>query len=133
MLGVPEVKLGLLPDAGGTQRLPRVVGIEAAATMCSLGEQVPSPKADAMGLFDRLAGESSLAEDSIAYAREVIEVGPRPTRNRSVFGDAAVIEQLKAANAKKWKGFDAPYANLACVEAATGCCRPVSCPRCNCC
>jgi 3-hydroxyacyl-CoA dehydrogenase len=118
-LGVPEVKLGLLPGAGGTQRLPRVVGVEAAATMCSLGEPVPAPKAETMGLVDRLAGEGSLADDAIAYARELIAVGARPTRERPVFGDVAVVEQLKAANAKKWKGFDAPYANLACVEAAT--------------
>jgi 3-hydroxyacyl-CoA dehydrogenase len=118
-LGVPEVKLGLLPGAGGTQRLPRVVGVEAAATMCSLGEPVPAAKAEAMGLIDRLAGENSLADDAIAYARELIAVGPRPTRERPVIGDAAAIEQLKMASAKKWKGFDAPYANLACVEAAT--------------
>ena len=118
-LGVPEVKLGLLPGAGGTQRLPRVVGVEAAATMCSLGEPVPAPKAEAMGLVDRLAGENSLADDAIAYARELIVTGPRPTRERPVTGDAAVIEQLKAANAKKWRGFEAPYANLGCVEAAT--------------
>lgn len=118
-LGVPEVKLGLLPGAGGTQRLPRVVGVEAAATMCSLGEPVPAPKAEAMGLVDRLARETTLAEDAVAYARELIAVGPRPTRDRPITGDVAVIEQLKAANARKWKGFDAPYANLACVEAAT--------------
>jgi 3-hydroxyacyl-CoA dehydrogenase len=118
-LGVPEVKLGLLPGAGGTQRLPRVVGVAAAATMCSLGEPVAAAKAHEMGLVDRLAGESSLAEDAIAYARELIAIGPRPTRQRPVTGDAAVIEQLKGANARKWKGFDAPYANLACVEAAT--------------
>ena len=118
-LGVPEVKLGLLPGAGGTQRLPRVVGVVAAATMCSLGEPVPAAKAETMGLVDRLASENSLAEDAIAYARELIAVGPRPTRERPVTGDASVIEQLKTANAKKWKGFDAPYANLACVEAAT--------------
>ncbi len=118
-LGVPEVKLGLLPGAGGTQRLPRVVGVEAAATMCSLGEPVPAAKAHEMGLVDRLAGESSLADDAIAYARELVAVGPRPTRERPVTGDAAVVEQLKSANARKWKGFEAPYANLACVEAAT--------------
>jgi 3-hydroxyacyl-CoA dehydrogenase len=118
-LGVPEVKLGLLPGAGGTQRLPRVVGVEAAATMCALGEPVPAAKAETMGLVDRLAGENSLADDAIAYARELIAIGPRPTRERPVTGDAAIIEQLKTANAKKWKGFDAPYANLACVEAAT--------------
>jgi 3-hydroxyacyl-CoA dehydrogenase len=118
-LGVPEVKLGLLPGAGGTQRLPRVVGVEAAATMCSLGEHVPAPKAAAIGLVDRLASEGTLAEDAIAYARELVAVGPRPTRERPVSGDVNIIEQLKSANARKWKGFDAPYANLACVEAAT--------------
>lgn len=118
-LGVPEVKLGLLPGAGGTQRLPRVVGIEAAATMCALGEPVTATKAEAIGLVDRLAGEDSLADDAIAYARELIAVGPRATRNRPLTGDIGIIEQLKSANAKKWRGFDAPYANLACVEAAT--------------
>mgnify|MGYP001806618629 CR=1 FL=1 len=118
-LGVPEVKLGLLPGAGGTQRLPRIVGIEAAATMCSLGEPVAATKALAMGLVDRLAGENSLAEDAVAYARELIAVGPRATRDLPVKGDVGAIENLKAANARKWKGFDAPYVNLACVEAAT--------------
>jgi 3-hydroxyacyl-CoA dehydrogenase len=118
-LGVPEVKLGLLPGAGGTQRLPRVVGVEAAATMTSLGDPVPAPKAKDMGLVDALAGEDSLAADAIAFARTKIADGPRPTREREVFGDVAIIEQLKTANAKRWRGFDAPYANLACVEAAT--------------
>ena len=118
-LGVPEVKLGLLPGAGGTQRLPRVVGVEAAATMTSLGDPLPAAKAKDLGLVDALAGEDSLAADAIAFARAKIADGPRPTRERPVFGDVAVIEQLKAANAKRWRGFEAPYANLACVEAAT--------------
>ncbi|WP_215353201.1 3-hydroxyacyl-CoA dehydrogenase NAD-binding domain-containing protein, partial [Sphingopyxis soli] len=118
-LGVPEVKLGLLPGAGGTQRLPRVVGVEAAATMTSLGDPLPAAKAKDLGLVDALAGEDSLAADAIAFARAKIADGPRPTRERPVFGDVAVIEQLKVANAKRWRGFEAPYANLACVEAAT--------------
>jgi 3-hydroxyacyl-CoA dehydrogenase len=118
-LGVPEVKLGLLPGAGGTQRLPRVVGVEAAAIMCSLGEPVPAAKAHEMGLVDRIADEATLAGDAIAYARELIAVGPRKTSALPVKGDASAIEGIKAANARKWKGFEAPYANLACVEAAT--------------
>ncbi|GGJ61633.1 3-hydroxyacyl-CoA dehydrogenase [Sphingopyxis bauzanensis] len=118
-LGVPEVKLGLLPGAGGTQRLPRVVGVEAAATMTSTGDPLPAAKAKELGLVDELAGEDSLAADAIAFARAKIADGPRPTRERPVFGDIAVIEQLKTANAKRWRGFEAPYANLACVEAAT--------------
>jgi 3-hydroxyacyl-CoA dehydrogenase len=118
-LGVPEVKLGLLPGAGGTQRLPHLVGVEAAAAMCSGGDPVSATKAKEMGLVDALAGETTLAEDAIAFAREMIAKGPRATRDLPVKGDVAVIEQLKAASARKWKGFDAPYANLACVEAAT--------------
>lgn len=118
-LGVPEVKLGLLPGAGGTQRLPRLVGVEAAAAMCSGGDPVPAAKAMAMGLVDALAGEDSLAADAINFARAMIAKGPRATRDLPVKGDVAAIEALKAANGRKWKGFDAPYANLACVEAAT--------------
>jgi 3-hydroxyacyl-CoA dehydrogenase len=118
-LGVPEVKLGLLPGAGGTQRLPRIVGVEMAAQMVSSGDPLPAKKAADAGLVDRLAGEDSLAADAIAFAREAIAMGPRPTRNRPVTGDVAAIEALKTANARKWKGFEAPYANLACVEAAT--------------
>ena len=118
-LGVPEVKLGLLPGAGGTQRLPRVVGVEAAATMVSSGDPLPAAKAKELGLVDALASEDSLAADAIAFARARVADGPRPTREREVFGDVAIIEQLKTANAKKWRGFEAPYANLACVEAAT--------------
>lgn len=119
MLGVPEVKLGLLPGAGGTQRLPRIVGVEVAAQMVSSGDPLPAAKAKELGLVDALAGDATLAEDAIAFARDMIAQGPRPTRNRPITGDIAVIEKLKAANARKWKGFEAPYANLACVEAAT--------------
>ncbi|MEZ5710975.1 MAG: 3-hydroxyacyl-CoA dehydrogenase NAD-binding domain-containing protein [Blastomonas sp.] len=117
-LGVPEVKLGLLPGAGGTQRLPRVVGIEQAAIMCSLGDPISASKALETGLVDKLAGEDSLAEDAVAFARKMIASGPRPTRERPVTGSTAIIAELEAKNARKWKGFDAPYANLRCVAAA---------------
>lgn len=117
-LGVPEVKLGLLPGGGGTQRLPRVVGIEQAAVMVSLGEPISAKAALDNGLIDALAGENSLKADAIAFARDCIAKGPRPTRNRPVTGDIAITEKLKAENAKKWKGFEAPYANLRCIEIA---------------
>ncbi|HWV59019.1 MAG TPA: 3-hydroxyacyl-CoA dehydrogenase NAD-binding domain-containing protein, partial [Sphingopyxis sp.] len=91
----------------------------AAATMTSTGDPLPAAKAKELGLVDELAGEDSLAADAIAFARAKIADGPRPTREREVFGDVGVIEQLKAKNAKRWRGFEAPYANLACVEAAT--------------
>ncbi len=118
-LGVPEVKLGLLPGGGGTQRLPRLVGVEAAATMCSLGDPISASKAHEIGLVDRVSSEDNLAAEAIAFARELIAKGPRATRDLQVKGDLAIIDKLKAENARKWKGFEAPYANLACVEAAT--------------
>jgi 3-hydroxyacyl-CoA dehydrogenase len=117
-LGVPEVKLGLLPGGGGTQRLPRIVGIEQAAVMVSTGDPISAQKAYEIGLVDRLAGEDSLAADAIAFARDCIMSGPRPTRDRLVTGDVSVIAKITAENGRKWKGFDAPFANLRCIEAA---------------
>ena len=117
-LGVPEVKLGLLPGGGGTQRLPRLVGVEQAAVMCSLGDPISAQKALETGLVDALAGEASLAADAIAFARTCIAKGPRPTRSLPVTGDVAIIAKLEAENARKWKGFEAPYANLRCIAAA---------------
>ena len=117
-LGVPEVKLGLLPGGGGTQRLPRVVGVEQAAIMCSLGDPISAKKAQEIGLIDAVAGEDTLAEDAIKLARDMIAKGPRATRDLPVTGDTAIIAKLEADNARKWKGFEAPYANLRCVAAA---------------
>jgi 3-hydroxyacyl-CoA dehydrogenase len=117
-LGVPEVKLGLLPGAGGTQRLPRLVGIEQAAVMTSLGEPISAQKALDTGLIDKLASEGNLAADAVAFARECVAKGPRHTRDLPVKGDTAIIARLEAENARKWKGFEAPYANLRCVAAA---------------
>jgi 3-hydroxyacyl-CoA dehydrogenase len=117
-LGVPEVNLGLLPGGGGTQRLPRVVGVEQAAIMCSLGVPISAAKALEFGLIDALAGEASLKADAIAFARTCIAKGARPTRDMPVLGDVGIIAKLEADNARKWKGFEAPYANLRCVAAA---------------
>ncbi len=117
-LGLPEVALGLLPGGGGTQRLPRVVGVEQAAVMVALGAPVSAKKALEIGLIDALAGEDSLAADAVKLAQECIAKGPRPTRDREVKGDVGIIAKLEAENARKWKGFDAPYANLRCIAAA---------------
>jgi 3-hydroxyacyl-CoA dehydrogenase len=118
-LGVPEVKLGLLPGAGGTQRLPRVAGIEAAVEMCATGNPVSAAKAESLGLVDLIAEEGKLAETAITFARDCIAKGPRKSSEMPVKGDPAFIETFAKANAKKFRGFDAPAANIACVEAAT--------------
>ncbi|MES2755369.1 MAG: 3-hydroxyacyl-CoA dehydrogenase NAD-binding domain-containing protein [Pseudomonadota bacterium] len=117
-LGVPEVKLGLLPGAGGTQRLPRVAGVEAAATMCATGDAVPAKQALELGLVDKLAGEDTLEADAIAFARELVAKGPRPSRDLPIKGDVAAIDRVAEANKRKFRGFDAPAANLACVRKA---------------
>ncbi|WOK35860.1 3-hydroxyacyl-CoA dehydrogenase NAD-binding domain-containing protein [Sphingomonas sp. C3-2] len=118
-LGVPEVKLGLLPGGGGTQRLPRVAGIEAAVEMCAIGNPISAKRALDLGLVDQLTGEDSLAADAIAYARNAIAKGPRKASEMPVKGDPASIAAFAKANARKFRGFDAPAANIACVEAAT--------------
>ncbi len=118
-IGVPEVKLGLLPGAGGTQRLPRVAGVEAAVELCATGTPYSANEALDVGLIDKLAGEDSLAADAIAFARECIAKGPRPSRAMPVKGDPAAIQAFAQANAKKFRGFEAPAANIACVAAAT--------------
>jgi 3-hydroxyacyl-CoA dehydrogenase len=118
-LGVPEVKLGLLPGAGGTQRLPRVAGVDAALEMCAIGNPVSAAVAQGYGLVDLIAGETSLEADAVAFARTCIAKGPRKSSEMPVRGDASGVEAFKKANAKKFRGFDAPAANIACVEAAT--------------
>src|SRR5215213_53465 len=74
-LGLPEVALGLLPGAGGTQRLPRVVGVESALEMVTSGRHVPAPEAAKLGLVDDLVPEGQLKEGALAFARKVVAEG----------------------------------------------------------
>lgn len=118
-LGTPEVKLGLLPGAGGTQRLPRLVGTGIALEMIVLGNPVSAQKAKDAGLIDRLAGEDTLEADAIAFAREIAGKRPIPrVRDRHVEADAAAIAVFRAEHRRKLSGFDAPEACIACVAAA---------------
>jgi 3-hydroxyacyl-CoA dehydrogenase len=117
-LGLPEVSLGLLPGAGGTQRLPRLVGVEAALGMIVSGAPVPASKAAQAGLVDKLAeSDDSLAAEAISYARTLD--APRRTGDRSVSADPAVFERFAADNARKIAGLDAPKACIEAVKAAT--------------
>jgi 3-hydroxyacyl-CoA dehydrogenase len=120
VMGLPEVKLGLLPGAGGTQRLPRIVGVKAALEMVGHGDPIPAKKAAEIGLVDRVTGEDSLETDAIAFAREIADTRPIPrVRDKTVAPDPEAVEAFKKANAKKFRGFDAPAANIACVVAAS--------------
>ncbi|MCB2048886.1 MAG: enoyl-CoA hydratase/isomerase family protein [Novosphingobium sp.] len=121
-LGLPEVKLGLIPGAGGTQRLPRVVGVEAALPMTTSGDPILARQAEAIGLVDKLVSEDSLEADAVAFARSVIGK-PQPvssSRTDKIAGtDPGVFDAFRKANARKLKGFDAPEAAIKAVEIAT--------------
>ncbi|MES2095846.1 MAG: 3-hydroxyacyl-CoA dehydrogenase NAD-binding domain-containing protein [Pseudomonadota bacterium] len=119
-IGTPEVKLGLLPGAGGTQRIPRIAGVKLALEMTAIGDPISAKKALDAGLIDRLAGEDSLAADAIAFAREIADTRPLPRASeKTAAADPEAVEAFKKANARKFRGFDAPAANIRCVEAAT--------------
>ena len=121
-LGTPEVKLGLLPGAGGTQRLPRVAGVEKALAMCATGTPVGAKEAFDCGLVDRLV-EGDLLPHAVAYAEEVKDIRPlsrsseRQDRIEGV--EPSVFDEFRKANARKFKGFDAPEANVRAVRVAT--------------
>jgi 3-hydroxyacyl-CoA dehydrogenase len=119
--GLPEVNLGLLPGAGGTQRLPRIVGAEKALEMMTSGAHVPAKECLAMGLVDSMAEEGKLLEGAVAFARKVLDekMPLKKVRDRDVAGGSAdVFANFRKANARKFRGFDAPEANIKCVEAS---------------
>ncbi|CAN5748694.1 3-hydroxyacyl-CoA dehydrogenase NAD-binding domain-containing protein [soil metagenome] len=118
-IGTPEVKLGLLPGAGGTQRIPRVAGVPLALEMTAKGDPISAKRALDAGLIDRLAGEGSLIDDAIAFAREVADARPLPRASqKTAKADPEAVAAFKKENAKRFRGFDAPAANIACVEKA---------------
>ncbi len=120
VVGTPEVKLGLLPGGGGTQRLPRLVGVAAALEMVAIGDPVPAKKALEIGLIDKIVGEDSLEADAIAFAREVAGKRPLPRISETAAtADPQAVAAFRKANARKMRGFDAPEANIRCVVAAT--------------
>jgi len=119
-LGTPEVKLGLLPGAGGTQRLPRLAGIATALELVAKGDPISATTAHQAGIVDRLAGENSLLDDAIAFANEVAAARPLPRASeRPLSPDRQAVAAFEKANARRFRGFDAPAANIACVVKAS--------------
>ena len=120
-LGVPEVKLGLLPGAGGTQRLPRVAGVPKALEMVTGGAMIGAKEAHSIGLVDRIC-EGDLVQHAVAFADEVKAIRPLPKsseRQDKVTGvEPTVFDDFRKANARKFRGFEAPEANIKAVEAA---------------
>ncbi|MET0308120.1 MAG: 3-hydroxyacyl-CoA dehydrogenase NAD-binding domain-containing protein [Sphingomonas sp.] len=118
--GLPEVKLGILPGAGGTQRMPRVAGVEFALELAAKGDPVSAKQAQAAGLVDRLAGEDSLLADAVAFANEVIGKPISRSSERPVTVDPAVFEAFRKTNAKRFRGFEAPATIIDLIEKTAG-------------
>lgn len=122
-LGVPEVKLGLLPGAGGTQRLPRVAGVDKALEMAATGNPIGAKEAHDIGLVDRLI-EGDLEQHAVAFAEEVKDIRPIPKTSErddklaAARADPGVFDAFRKANARKFRGFDAPEYNIRAIEAA---------------
>ncbi len=126
--GLPEVKLGLLPGAGGTQRLPRVTGVEKALAMMTSGDQIGADEALVCGLIDEMVESddvSDLAAAGVAFAKKAVEgewplnrIRDRDEKLADAKADPQVFADIRAKIAKKTRGFLAPEYNIQCIEAA---------------
>ena len=121
-IGLPEVKLGLIPGAAGTQRLPRLVGAEAALPLVATGDPISAKKAQTIGLVDKIVGEDSLEADAIAFAKSKIgQPVPRAsegTANQDGVKNPAIFDDFRQKNSRKMRGFEAPNAAIEAVKAA---------------
>ena len=123
--GLPEVNLGLLPGAGGTQRLPRVVGVEKALQMVTSGQHVPAKQCLEMGLVDEIANEDRLREDSINFAKKIVsenrplvKISEMNDKVEAARGNENIFTDFRASIARRARGFLAPEYNIQCIEAA---------------
>jgi len=120
-VGLPEVKLGLLPGAGGTQRTPRLAGAEAALDLMTSGTPVGAAYAAEIGLIDRIV-EGDLLESALAFAAELVADGAGPRRTAEMafpVHDPAIFDTYRATLAKRARGQIAPQYIVECVEGAT--------------
>ncbi len=118
--GLPEVNLGLLPGAGGTQRLPRLVGVEKAVDMVVSGNPIRAAEALELGLIDALV-TGDLRAQALAFARDAAARGELPRvrdRQDKLAVEPGYFDQVRAAIARKTRGFLAPELNIQCIEAA---------------
>jgi 3-hydroxyacyl-CoA dehydrogenase len=122
-VGQPEVKLGLIPGAAGTQRLPRLAGVARAVEMCTTGNPVKAEEALKFGIVNRLI-EDDLLAGAVAFAREVAGKPAPRTRERdeklgNVADNVQIFASARETAAKKQRGLLAPVAAINAVEAAT--------------
>jgi len=119
-VGLPEVLIGILPGGGGTQRLPRVVGVQTALDMITSGRHVPAPEAARLGILDEVLPEDAdLRQSAVAYARRIADVRPLPrVRDKTLSAEPGVFEAIRKSIARKARNQKAPYHCIAAVEAA---------------
>lgn len=123
-LGLPEVQLGLLPGAGGTQRTPRLIGAQAALDLMLSGRHVSAEEALALGLVDRVAHSDDTLAEGLAYVQELLSIGAPVRRTRDAQGLAdrqaaqAAIDAARAELPKKARGLFSPARIVDAVEAA---------------
>jgi len=122
-VGQPEVKLGLIPGAAGTQRLPRLAGVAKAVEMCMGGNPVKAEEALKFGIVDRII-EGDLLAGAVAFAREVADKPAPRTRERdeklgNAVENALIFSSARETAARKQRGLLAPAAAADAVEAAT--------------
>ncbi|HEX4170561.1 MAG TPA: 3-hydroxyacyl-CoA dehydrogenase NAD-binding domain-containing protein [Bryobacteraceae bacterium] len=118
-VGQPEVKLGLIPGAGGTQRLPRLAGVAKALEMCVWGEPVKAAEAVALGVGDRVI-EGDLLTGAIAFAHEIASRPVRKTRERNekLQASPGLFDAAREQARKKGRGLIAPEAAIDAIEAS---------------
>ncbi|MEX3900164.1 3-hydroxyacyl-CoA dehydrogenase NAD-binding domain-containing protein [Paraburkholderia sp. BR10954] len=123
-LGLPEVQLGLLPGAGGTQRTPRLIGAPAALDLILSGRHASAKEAFALGLIDRLGDSDDILAEGLAYAHELLAAHApvRRTRDAAALNDRvaslAAIAKAREETAKKARGLFSPLKIVDAVEAA---------------
>jgi len=119
-VGFPEVKLGLLPGAGGTQRTPRLAGVKASLDLITTGAPIAAGQAEKIGLIDKIV-DGDLQEAAIAWAQELLAEGA-PIRRSSEQAvpdfDASIFDDYRAVLAKRARGQVAPAHIIDTVEAA---------------
>lgn len=122
--GLPEVNLGLLPGAGGTQRLPRLTGVPKALEMMTSGRHISTTEAREAGLVDEVT-EGDLRTAAVAFARRAIaekmplaRVRDRDDKVQEARGNTELFTKFRASIARKTRGFLAPEYNIQCIEAA---------------
>ncbi|MFS4552909.1 3-hydroxyacyl-CoA dehydrogenase NAD-binding domain-containing protein [Comamonas resistens] len=124
-LGLPEVSLGLVPGAGGTQRAPRLMGVKAATELMLSGQQIGAKAGLAAGLVDKLDDGADPVATGLAYARELLAQGAplrpvsaTPGRLADKAAAQAELDVLRADTAKKSRGLFSPLKIIDCVQAA---------------